>query len=250
MSGQALKPVRLDRLLSNLGYGVRKDIASMAKAGLIVLDGEGISRADQKITPTLDLPDRLIIDDEPVDPMPGLILMLNKPVGVTCSRKDPGALVEECLPPRWRRRSPAISPVGRLDKDTSGMLLMTDDGQLNHRITSPKYHTPKVYVASLDRPLSGNEASVFASGELMLEGEDKPLLPAELQVINDHNVRLTLHEGRYHQVRRMFAAVGNHVTVLHRERIGGLALPDDLPPGDWRILTEADCASIFSNDKS
>ena len=171
--------------------------------------------------------------------------MLHKPLGMTCSHKEDGALVYDILPARWRRRDPALSTIGRLDKETSGLLLLTDDGDFLHRVISPRRHVAKVYRATLARPLAGTEGALFASGELMLEGEAKPLAPAELEVISPTQALLTVTEGRYHQVRRMFAAVGNHVEALHRERVGGLALPDDLAPGQWRLLTPDEAARVF-----
>ena len=171
--------------------------------------------------------------------------MLHKPTGVTCSHKEQGPLVYKLLPERWRRREPAISSVGRLDKETSGLLLMTDDGKLLHRIISPRSEVSKRYDVSLDRPLRGDEEKIFASGELMLESEEKPLLPVPMEIVSPKRVYVTLTEGRYHQVRRMFAAVGNHVTALHRNRIGGLELPADLPAGEYRILDEADLALVL-----
>lgn len=187
------------------------------------------------------------VDGEPLDPPQGLLLALNKPTGVTCSSKDAGRVVYDLLPPRFRLRNPALSTVGRLDRDTSGLLLLTDDGQLLHRIIAPKSSVPKVYRATLAQDLRGDEAALFASGTLMLDGEKAPLLPAGLEPIDARNARLTLHEGRYHQARRMFAAVGNHVVALHRERIGGLAL-DGLPEGEWRILGDADRARLFAGE--
>jgi 16S rRNA pseudouridine516 synthase len=136
--------------------------------------------------------------------------------------------------------------VGRLDKETSGLILMTDDGDLLHKIISPKHHVPKRYVVSLDRPLNGTEGATFAAGDLLLEGETKPLLPAELEVTGERSAILTLHEGRYHQVRRMFAAIGNHVTALHRDQIGALTLPEDLAPGGLAVMTEGDVAKVFA----
>jgi len=185
------------------------------------------------------------IDGEPLDPPAGLLLMLHKPVGYTCSTKDPGRIVYDLLPPRFRLRSPMLSTVGRLDRDTSGLLLLTDDGALLHRIVSPKAHLPKVYEATLAEDLRGDEGEIFADGTLMLEAEKEPLAPAHLEVVDPRFARLTLIEGRYHQVRRMFAAVGNHVMSLHRNRIGGLVL-DDLPAGQWRILDEADRDRLFA----
>ncbi len=247
MSGNA-KPVRLDKLLSNMGYGTRKEIDALARYQRILLGDKGFKSGSDKVTPNEDLQNRLTIDDKPVDPLPGFAVMLNKPAGVTCSRKDSGTLITELFPSRWDKRDPLLSPIGRLDKETSGLLLLTDDGQLNHRVSSPKTQTPKRYHVILDRDLNGDEDSIFAAGELMLESETKPLLPAELNALGKREAILTLHEGRYHQVRRMFAAVGNHVNALHRESIGALTLPEDLQPGQWRIMSETDISAIFNTD--
>jgi 16S rRNA pseudouridine516 synthase len=236
---------RVDKLLGSMGYGSRTEMARLGKAGGIVLDGVDLTDVSKRIAVTPDLPARMEIDGQPLDPVPGLVMMLHKPLGMTCSRKEDGALVYDVLPPRWRRRDPAISTIGRLDKQTTGLLLLTDDGDLLHRVISPKRHVAKVYRATLARPLVGTEGEVFAAGGLVLEGEDKPLSPAVLEVLSPTEARLTVTEGRYHMVRRMFAAVGNHVEGLHRERVGGLALPDDLAPGDWRLLDPAQIETIF-----
>lgn len=232
--------MKLVKHIANLGYGSRKDVQWMFREGRITNAAGEVLYADDPLDH-----DDVRVDGEPLDPPPGLLLMLHKPVDFTCSTKDRGRVVYDLLPSRYRLRSPALSTVGRLDRDTSGLLLLTDDGQLLHRIIAPKSKLPKVYLATLAEDLRGDEAAVFASGTLMLEGEQTPLLPAELEVLGPRSARLTLHEGRYHQVRRMFAAVGNHVCALHRERVGGLAL-DDLPPGEWRMLGEGDRAQLFA----
>jgi len=236
---------RVDKLLGSMGYGSRTEMARLGKAGGIVLDGVDLTDVSRRIPVTPDLPGRMEVDGQPLDPVPGLVMMLHKPLGMTCSRKEDGALVYDVLPPRWRRRDPAISTIGRLDKQTTGLLLLTDDGDLLHRVISPRRHVAKVYRATLARPLTGTEGDVFAAGGLVLEGEDKPLSPAVLEVLSPTEARLTVTEGRYHMVRRMFAAVGNHVEGLHRERVGGLVLPDDLAPGDWRLLDPAQIETIF-----
>ena len=233
--------MKLVKLIANLGYGSRKDVQWMFREGRITdADGE-VLYADDKVEHA-----QIRLDGEPLDPPAGMVLMLHKPLGVTCSRKDGGRVVYDLLPPRYRMRDPALSTVGRLDRDTSGLLLITDDGALLHRIISPKSNVPKVYEATLARDLRGDEAATFASGTLMLESETTPLLPAELDVLEPRKARLTLHEGRYHQVRRMFAAVGNHVEALHRASVGGLEL-GDLPVGEWRSLGVGDVASIFGS---
>ncbi|MGB3394302.1 MAG: 16S rRNA pseudouridine(516) synthase [Stenotrophomonas sp.] len=231
--------MKLVKHIANLGYGSRKQVQSMFREGRITdVEGE-VLYADDKVEH-----DAIRIDGEPLDPPPGLTLMLHKPAGYTCSTKDHGRLIYELLPVRFRERSPLLSPVGRLDRDTSGLLLMTDDGALLHRIVSPKSKLDKVYEAQLAQDLRGDEAASFASGALLLESDDKPLLPAELETLGARRARLTLHEGRYHQVRRMFAAVGNHVEALHRSRVGGLVL-GELPEGQWRALSAADLDILF-----
>jgi len=232
--------MKLVRLIGNLGYGSRKDIAAMFREGRITDAAGEVLYADDKAAHA-----DIRIDGEPLDPPRGLVLMLHKPVGYTCSTRDPGRIVYDLLPPRFRLRSPLLSTVGRLDRDTSGLLLMTDDGALLHRIVSPKANLPKVYETTLAGDLRGDEAAVFASGTLLLESETTPLLPVQMATLDSRSVRVTLTEGRYHQVRRMFAAVGHHVEALHRSRIGGLGL-QDLPSGEWRALQQSSIEQLFT----
>lgn len=246
MSGARPPMVRLDRLLANLGYGSRREVHGLVREGAVVLEGAQVRDAGQKVALGADLPERLTISGAPVDPPAPLTLVMHKPLGVVCSHKEPGRSVYELLPRRWRARMPGLSTIGRLDVDTSGLLLITDDGPLLHRVISPRSQVAKAYVADLARPLTGDEAALFAAGELVLESEETPLAPARLDILGERRARLTITEGRYHQVRRMFAAVGNHVAALHREAIGGLALPPDLAPGAWRIATEDEIAAVFA----
>jgi 16S rRNA pseudouridine516 synthase len=232
--------MKLVKLIANLGYGSRKDVTQLFRAGRIT-DAEGeVLYADDVVAH-----DSIRVDDEPLDPPPGLVLMLNKPLGVTCSRKDPGRVVYDLLPPRFNVRTPALSSVGRLDRDTTGLLLFTDDGALLHRIISPKAHVAKVYEATLAQDLRGDEGALFASGNLMLESEKEPLAPAQLEVLGPRHARLTVTEGRYHQVRRMFAAAGNHVETLQRVAVGALTL-GELPLGEWRALDADEVAAVFA----
>ena len=244
---KALPTLRLDRLLANLGYGTRREVQALISAGVVRMDGAALVGAERRLAVSPDLSDRMTVQGRRLDPPPGLTLAMHKPRGVTCSHKETGRLVYELLPARWRRREPALSTIGRLDKDTSGLLLITDDGALLHRVISPRSKLPKRYLATLDRPLRGDEGALFASGAFMLEGDDKPLLPAVLEPLSPTTALLTVTEGRYHQVRRMFAAAGNHVTALHRDRIGGLELPSDLDPGAYRPLGAGEVAGIFSD---
>ena len=231
--------MKLLRTIANLGYGSRKQVQALFREGRITDAAGEVLYADDQVPPAA-----VRIDGEPLDPAAGLVVMLHKPVGYTCSTRDPGRIVYDLLPPRYRLRSPVLSTVGRLDRDTSGLLLLTDDGALLHRIVSPKSKLSKVYEATLAEDLRGTEAAVFASGTLMLEGETTPLAPAAAEVLEPRRMRLVLTEGRYHQVRRMFAAVGNHVVALHRSRVGGLAL-DGLEEGRWRALDPPDVARLF-----
>ncbi|WP_369928657.1 pseudouridine synthase [Xanthomonas sp. NCPPB 2632] len=231
--------MKLVRLLANLGYGSRKQVAALFREGAVTDAAGEVLYADDKVEHG-----QIRFEGQPLDPPQGLLLMLHKPAGYTCSRKDVGRLVYDLLPPRFALRNPVLSTVGRLDRDTSGLLLFTDDGPLLHRIISPKASLAKVYEATLAEDLRGDEAAIFAAGTLMLDGETDPLLPATLDVLGPRRARLTLTEGRYHQVRRMFAAVGNHVAALERTTLGGLSL-DDLPVGEWRALDDQDRVRMF-----
>ena len=231
--------MKLVKLIANLGYGSRREVARMFREGRITDTAGEVLYADDQVERT-----EVHVDGEPLDPPAGLVLMLHKPVGYTCSMKDSGRIVHDLLPPRWRLRDPVLSTVGRLDRETSGLLLFTDDGALLHRIISPRAKIVKIYEATLAEDLRGDEAALFASGSLMLESETTPLAPATLDVLSPRKARLGVSEGRYHQVRRMFAAVGNHVETLHRVSIGGLVLAD-LPVGEWRALDADAVARIF-----
>lgn len=240
-----MKRVRLDRLLANLGYGSRREVQSLIAAGRVRLAGAPLTDASGHVTPDADLEAKLTVNGAPVDPFFPLTLILHKPLGVVCSHKEPGRSVYDLLPERWRRREPALSTVGRLDRDTSGLLLITDDGALLHRIISPKSHVAKVYRAELERPLRGDEAALFAAGALELDGE--PLKPAILTPLGARTADLAITEGRYHQVRRMFTAVGNAVVGLHRLSIGALGLPPELEPGAFRRASEDEIRAAMTS---
>jgi 16S rRNA pseudouridine516 synthase len=231
--------MKLVKHLANLGYGSRKEMMALIRNGRITDAAGGELDFDTTIAHQ-----DIRFDGKPLDPDASAVIMLNKPLGFTCSTKDPGRIVYDILPMRFRFRKPPVSPIGRLDRDTTGLLLFTADGNFLHRVISPKSNVPKVYDVTLARPLTGEEAAIFKSGTMMLESETKPLLPAELTVTGERTARLTLHEGRYHQVRRMFAAIGNHVEALHRSAVGGLTL-GDLPEGEWRELAADEVAKVI-----
>jgi len=227
-------PRTLLKYLSTLGHGTRRELEPLFAQGRVTdTDGRHLAAAE----PLSRVAHEAIrVDGAPLDPPPASVFLLHKPAGLVCSTSDQAPLVYDVLPPRLRLRTPVVAPVGRLDKDTTGLLLLTDDGPLLHRLTSPRSHLPKTYRATLASPLTGTEATRFAEGTLMLQGERTPLLPAQLEPLGEREARLTLTEGRYHQVRRMFAAVGNHVIALHRECVGPIAL-GALAEGAWRLLT-------------
>jgi len=233
--------MKLVKLLANLGYGSRKEVQKFIRAGAVTDDtGKVLSENE------VPAHDRIFFKGEPLDPPTPFTIILNKPDGFTCSTDNSDDIIYDLLPIRFSLRNPGLNAVGRLDKDTTGLLLMTDDGKLLHKIIHPKSNCLKVYHVTLDRPLEGHEAELFSSGTLMLNSETKPLLPAQLEVVGEKEALITLHEGRYHQVRRMFAAAGNHVLELKRISIGGLKLPEDLQEGDWRPITEEELASVFA----
>lgn len=237
------KSVRLDRLLSNLGYGSRKEMTMAVKNGWVDVDEERVHDPGFTVTPEMVRTGRVKLDGEILDPLPPLTIMMNKPAGVTSSHKDPGQVVYDLLPERFARRNPKLAIAGRLDKDSTGLLILTDDGELLHRITHPRRHAEKHYRVTLRDPLKGNEAGIFARGDMMLGSEDKPLRPARWTPEGKKAGVMILEEGRNRQIRRMFEKIGNEVVDLHRFQIGSLVL-DDLEEGKWRTLGNADLEKI------
>lgn len=229
---------RLDKVLAHLGVGSRKEVARWARAGLITLNGAVMRDAAHKFDPNQT---RIELEGRPLLYQSFFHVLLHKPAGYVTSTKDrDGQPVTALLqPPRndWM-------PVGRLDKDTEGLLLLTTDGELTHRLTHPRWKVSKRYYVELERPATPEDVAVFAEG-LELEGE--PLRPAELHLLpNPQQVELTLHEGRFHQVKRMFAARGNRVTYLRRVAFGPLELPPDLPPGASRPLSLEELEQLYA----
>ena len=222
---------RLDQLLANLGYCSRREARDWIRSGRVTVRGKVVDDFGAKADSA-----EVRLDGEPLDHPDGLLLLLHKPVGLVCSHDErEGPNVYSLLPPRWQARNPLVTSIGRLDKDTSGLLLLTDQSELGHRLTSPQHKVPKVYHATLATDLPAGLAALFATGTLVLDGEDAPCAPAELNILGPREAALTLTEGRYHQVRRMFASQGCEVLTLHRPRFGPLDL-GDLPAGQWREL--------------
>lgn len=222
---------RLDQTLANLGYCSRREARDWLRAGRVSVAGQPADDPGQRVAA-----ETVTVDGEPLDHPDGLLLLFHKPAGLVCSHEArEGPSVYDGLPGRWRRRNPAVTSIGRLDKETTGLLLLTDLPDLVHRLTSPRHKVPKVYRAKLDRAVPAEAAERFAAGTLMLPGEESPCAAAALEVVGPQEARLTLTEGRYHQVRRMFAALGATVVALHRESFGPLNL-EGVAPGEWRVL--------------
>ena len=227
---------RLDRFLSEAGVASRRELRAIIRAGRVRVNDVPASAPEQKIDETSD---RVTLDGEAVGPRGPVVLLLHKPTGYVTSTDDPrDRTVMELLPPQYR----GLAPVGRLDKDTTGLLLLTTDGELNHRLLAPARHVDKTYLATLDKPVGDKEVAVFASG---LSLSDFEAAPADLTPLPDNQARVTIHEGKFHQVKRMFAAVEREVLALHRETFGSLVLDEALPCGQWRELTEAEASALY-----
>lgn len=229
--------MRLDRFLSNNLNISRSQASQWIKGGLVTVNGATATSG------ALNLPENAQVTarGEPVSACGPLYLMLHKPAGFVCANTDGNhPTVLDLLPQKLLGRYRDIQIAGRLDVDTTGLVLITSDGQWNHRMTAPGRSTGKTYRVTLAEPISQEAIALLEQG-LMLRGEDKPTLPCTIQLLDDHCVNITLHEGRYHQVKRMFATVGNRVTALHRWRVGQLEL-GDLAAGEYRELSADEAA--------
>lgn len=242
----------LSQYLTKLGYGTRRETTRLLDAGRVT-HADGTVLRDADACPQRVAHVDVRVDGEPLDPPSGSVILYHKPVGLVCSTREANSaspLVYAHFPARVLKRTPVLATVGRLDRDTSGLLLLTDDGALNHRLTSPRHHVPKGYRATLAEPVTPAAASTvvetFASGTLRLHGETTPCAPAAAAFVTPTELQVTLHEGRYHQVRRMCAAVGLHVAALHRESLGPLTL-GTLPPGAWRVLEPAEVTALTAS---
>lgn len=223
--------LRLDQLLSRFGYCSRREAAAWVKAGRVSRCGEALTKVEQRLNAA-----EVLVDGKPVEFPHGMLVAFHKPAGVACSHNPAEApLIYDLLPPSWMRRQPPPQTVGRLDRETSGLILLTDDGMLLHRLTSPRHEVVKTYEVTVDADIPAGLVELFAAGTLLLRGEDKPCLPAELEVMTARTARVHIREGKYHQVRRMFGSQGCTVTKLHRTRVGGVEL-GNLAEGEWRCV--------------
>ena len=232
---------RLDKLLSDSGRFTRSQAREAIRAGRVRVNGSVVRKPEEKFDAESDT---VSADGETLNCLPMRYLMLHKPAGVLSATDDEKQrTVLDLLPPELRKQG--LFPVGRLDKDTTGLLLLTNDGDFAHRVTAPKKHVPKRYRATLDGPVTEADAAAFAGGVTL--GDGTQCLPAHLEIEAPNVGIVTVFEGKYHQVKRMFAARGRTVTALHRECIGALELDAALGPGEYRPLYVEERAAIFRN---
>jgi 16S rRNA pseudouridine516 synthase len=253
------KKMHLEDLLYTQGFGTRRVCAGLLEKGLVqVYVDENTSESDKKAsvagvftaskaTECIAEGLRFKVQGEDWEYHELAYVLFNKPTGSECSQKPsmhPSIYTFLPSPLRLRPQKSAIQgiqAVGRLDQDTTGMLLMSDDGQFIHKMSSPKKHVSKVYEVTTKHPLDDKQVKKLLSG-VVLDDDPKPVKAAAAEIVSEFHLKLTLTEGKYHQVKRMLAAVSNRVEGLHRSQIGGLKLPEDLLPGQWRWLTEAELA--------
>ncbi len=236
---------RLDKLVSSQSGLSRREAVQRIRAGRVTVDGKPCRRPADKV-PTEAL---VAVDGKPLSYEKHVYYMLNKPAGILCVSRDPKVrTVVDLLPPEYRRRG--LFPAGRLDKDTHGMVLITDDGAFAHEILSPRRHIPKTYRAVLDGAYTEEMAAAFRAGPTLADGTK--CLPAGLRLIEDGKqplVEVVIEEGKFHQIKRMFLAVGRRVVWLKRIAMGGLPLDEALAEGECRPLTEAEKLNIL-NEKN
>ena len=232
--------VRLDGALAKATGMGRKDARQYVNRGAVTVNGEVIRKADFSVS----LSDEILFRGEKLDLREHLYVMLCKPEGTVCTTEDVAESVLRLFPDSYRKR---LFCVGRLDKDTTGLLLLTDDGDFDHRLMSPKHHAEKEYAVTLAQPLKETDIPLLEGGMTLENGETTR--PCRVEKISDGECRITLCEGKYHQVKRMFAAVGNRVTALRRIRIGNLPLDPTLADGEWRDLTEEEIALLSAKSE-
>lgn len=243
--GQRMGLERLDKILASQNLGSRKEVGALIRAGRVEVNGAAVKNPAGKADPEKD---GIAVGGRSLKYREYLYLMMNKPAGVLSASRDLHAkTVVDLLPPEFRRHG--VFPAGRLDRDTRGLLILTDDGSFAHRMLSPKSHVTKWYEASLSSPVSKEDILSFRRGLPLPDGT--VCLPAELSVLREgeHSAALTgVREGKFHQVKRMFAARNNRVLSLRRVRIGGLALDPGLPEGASRELTREETALVFQQE--
>ena len=244
---EKLRPMALDDMLFQQGFGTRRVCAGLVQQGLVQVEGETVRDALHPVEPREGL--RFTVQDQDWEYHARAYLMLHKPAGTECSQK-PSAWpsIYTLLPAALRQRPQkssvqGVQAIGRLDQDTTGLLILTDDGQLIHRMASPRHQVPKLYQVQCKHPIEERQVERLLAG-VVLDDDPKPVQAAACVITSETTLDLTLTQGKYHQVKRMLAAVGNRVEGLHRHSIGALQLPADLAPGQWRWLTPDDLQAL------
>lgn len=227
--------MRLDKFLSNNGFGTRKEVKDLIKKGYVSVNDNDKIKFDQSIDPTVDI---IKVDDEIIEYKENYYFLMNKPKGYISATEDYKQDTVLDLIPEYAYLH--LFPVGRLDKDTTGALILTTDGELTHRLISPKYHVDKIYYVEVDKVLNPSIKDKFEHG-LKLDGEE--LLPSKFEYLDEHHARVTLHQGKYHQVKRMFEYFGYTVVNLHRETFAFLTL-EGIEEGDYRELTDEEVSKL------
>ena len=234
--------MRLDKYLAEMGVGTRQEVKKQIRQGKAAVNGTVVKTADTKIDETSD---EVTISGRNISYVSYEYYMLNKPGGVVSATEDRRDTTVIDLIKDKKRKD--LFPVGRLDKDTEGLLLITNDGDLAHRLLAPKKHVDKVYYAKIDGMVTEEDVKRFAEGIDIGAEEEEMTRPAKLDIMKsaeESEIRLTIHEGKFHQVKRMFLAVGKEVTYLKRERMGPLCLDENLKPGEYRLLTEEEIENV------
>ena len=234
--------MRLDKYLAEMGVGTRQEVKKQIRQGKAAVNGTVVKAADTKIDETSD---EVTISGRNISYVSYEYYMLNKPAGVVSATEDRRDTTVMDLIKEKKRKD--LFPVGRLDKDTEGLLLITNDGDLAHRLLAPKKHVDKVYYAKIDGMVTEEDVKRFAEGIDIGAEEEEMTRPAKLDIMKsaeESEIRLTIHEGKFHQVKRMFLAVGKEVTYLKRERMGTLCLDENLKPGEYRLLTEEEIENV------
>ena len=222
---------RIDKLLVNLGYGSRKEVRALIKAKNITYNGDIVNDFSIRVNPQ-----KILLNGRGLDCYEGIYVLFNKPIGYVCSHNENNSIYS-LIPDRWLLRIPKVSCVGRLDKDCSGLMILTDDVNFLHNIISPSRKVEKTYSVEIEYKLSKQDISLLESGKIQLKGEKKVCQPLKVKVIDDNNIEIRIFEGKYHQIKRMIGFIGNKVINLTRTHIDNLSI-ENLKLGEWRKLTQ------------
>ncbi|WAM30742.1 pseudouridine synthase [Caldicellulosiruptor naganoensis] len=231
--------MRLDKFLAHSGFGTRSEVRRLIKKGVVKVNGRKANSPDLKVDEEKDV---VQVGEKIVKLQKWVYIMMNKPQGYVCSNDDPfSPTIFSLIPENLKYRN--LHTVGRLDKDAEGLLIITNNGEYTHKVISPKKHIEKEYIVKLEKELNREKIKVFEDGVVLDDGYKT--MPAKYTIIDDFTVSITIHEGKYHQIKRMFESIGNRVVYLKRIRIGRLKLDENLNPGEYKVLDELDAFLVF-----